>query len=132
MSDHKILKYHMYTYYADETSDTYPNISTTAPLTTVSTTQTKVNNAATTMESEIFRSSPVASNTIAGSVIGVIIAILLLVAVVLLVVVLIQQRKQKHFTVESNGDTYPNPAYDGKSLSIFNAYMAGTLIDRLN
>ena len=106
----------------------------TAPLTTVSTTvtQVKVNNATTTMESEIFRSSPVASNTIAGSVIGVIIAILLLVAVVLLVVVLIRQRKQKYFTVESNGGTYPNPVYDGKSLSIFNACMAGTLIDSLN
>ena len=66
--------------------------------------------------------SPASANTssiITGGVIGGIISILLLVGIVLLVAVLIQWRHKKHYTIESNNLTYPNPVYDGGLQSWF-------------
>ena len=119
-------------YYADDNTDLCPNnISTITPLPTVAVPGNT--STATTSDTPDREPSTVSSNTtaIAGSSIGGIIALLLLVAVVLLVVVLIRQRKRKQFVVASNGGTYSNPVYEGKSLSLFKMH-GWDLIDHLN
>ena len=115
-------------YHTDENADSCPNISITTPwlLPTVITTQASSapNSSVATPDIDSPQPSAVSDNAAlvtAGSIIGGIIAILLSVTTILLVVVLIRQRKRKHFTVESNGSTYPNPVYEGKSfINVYN------------